>query len=178
MKALVVVDMQKDFCYEDGALYIGDHVKNIFKPLSEVVKTSRGNIPVIFTQDWHRKDDSEFKIWPPHCLAGTRGAEIIDELNPDSEDYFVRKRRYSAFFGTDFDLLLREIGVDELCFSGVVTSICVLHTAVDAFMRGYKITVLKDCTADLTEDSYNFALNHMKNVLKAKIISSDEFLKE
>lgn len=52
---------------------------------------------IIFTMDWHRSDDEEFKIWPKHCIMGTKGAEIVDELNTKEEDYFVRKRRYSAF---------------------------------------------------------------------------------
>ncbi len=178
MEALVIVDLQKDFCYPDGALYIGDHVKKIFGTISKVVKFARGKIPVIFTQDWHRKDDLEFKIWPPHCIAGSKGAEIIDEVEVDKErDYFIKKRRYSAFFETDFDLLLRELNIRKLYFGGVVVSICVLHTAVDAFMRGYQISLLKDCTAGLTDYDYNYALDHFEKVLKAEIITSNEFIK-
>ena len=79
--ALIVIDMQKDFCYPDGSLFGGEHIKNIFEPVNRAVQEAREKMPVIFTQDWHRKDDVEFKIWPPHCIADTRGAEIIDEIS-------------------------------------------------------------------------------------------------
>ena len=177
MDVLLVIDMQKDFCYQNGTLYIGDHVKQIFEPLSGVINKARSKIPIIFTQDWHRRDDPEFKIWKPHCIAGSEGAEIIDELNPKDEDYFIKKRRYTAFFGTDLDLLLRELNVKKIYLSGVVTSVCVLHTAADAFMRGYTLALLKDCTAGLTNYDYEYAIKHMKNVLKAEIITSEEFIK-
>ncbi len=177
MDALIVVDMQKDFCYENGALFIGKHVKSIFEPLRRVVEHARSKgIPVIFTQDWHREDDAEFNIWPKHCIAGSEGAEIIDELNPQPKDYYVRKRRYSAFFGTDLDLTLRELGVRRLFVTGVVTNICVLHTVSDAVLRGYEVVVLKDCTTALSDYDYEYAMKHMENVLRVEIISSEDFL--
>ena len=178
MEALLVVDMQKDFCYADGKLYAGDHVKSIFEPLASVISAARkNNIPVIFTQDWHRDDDVEFKIWPPHCTAGSEGAEIIDELGAEEKDYFVKKRRYSAFFGTDLDLTLRELGVRRLYLTGVLTNICVLHTAGDAVLRGYEVKLLKDCTAALNEYDFNYAVHHMENVLRVDISSSQDFLR-
>jgi nicotinamidase-related amidase len=175
MKSLIVIDMQKDFCYPEGSLYIGDHVKRIFKPVSDVIKTARGKIPVIFTQDWHRPDDSEFKIWKPHCVANTTGAEIIDEIDVKDEDYTIKKRRYSAFFGTDLDLTLRELGVKEIFVIGVVTNICVLHTVADALLRGYKVHVLEDCTTALTDYDLEYGIKHMRDVLNAEIITSEEF---
>jgi len=173
-KALLVIDMQKDFCYPEGALYIGDHVKTIFEPIKKVIELVRGKIPIIFTQDWHRKDDEEFKIWKPHCIENTWGAEVIDELEPSEDDYYIKKRRYSAFFATDLDLTLRELGVKELFVAGVVTNICVLHTVADAVLRGYKVHVLKDCTTALNDYDYEYAIKHMEKVLNANIISSDD----
>ena len=176
MEALIVVDMQKDFCYKDGALYVNG-VERIFEPTRKVIEAARKSMPIIFTQDWHREDDSEFKIWPKHCIMNTRGAEIIDELNPRKEDYFIKKRRYSAFYCTDLDLLLRELNVKRLYICGVVTNICVLHTAGDAVLRGYDVTILRDCTAALSDYEYEYGIRHMKNVFKAEIIDSEEFLK-
>ncbi len=179
MRAVVVVDMQKDFCHPDGALYVGDHVREIFEPTRKVVEFARKNgIPVIFTQDWHREDDPEFEIWPKHCLAGSEGAEVIDELDPKPNDYYVKKRRYSAFFATDLDLTLRELGVKELLICGVVTNICVLHTVADAIMRGYGVTVLEDCVAALSEEDQRYGIRHMREVLRARILKSDELLRE
>ena len=177
MEAVIVVDMQKDFCYPDGALFVGEHVKSIFEPLRRVIDSARAKkIPVIFTQDWHRRDDSEFKIWPPHCIMNTKGAEVIDELNPQEDDYYVKKRRYSAFYGTDLDLTLRELGVKKLYITGVVTNICVLHTASDAVLRNYGVTVVRDCTTALNDYDYEYAMKHMRNVLNVEVVSSEEFL--
>ncbi len=177
MDALVVVDMQKDFCYENGALFIGEHVKEIFEPLKKVIDWARSReIPVIFTQDWHREDDAEFKIWPKHCIAGSEGAEIVEELDPKPNDYYVKKRRYSAFFGTDLDLTLRELRVKRIAVGGVVTNICVLHTVADAIMRGYEVVVLKDCTTALSDYDYEYGIKHMERVLRAEIKTSEEIL--
>ncbi|AIY90686.1 cysteine hydrolase family protein [Geoglobus acetivorans] len=175
--ALVVVDMQKDFCYPDGKLFGGEHLSGIFEPTAKAVREARKKMPVIFTQDWHRKDDPEFDIWPEHCLAASDGAEIIDELEVREEDYIVRKRRYSAFFGTDLDLTLRELGIEKLYITGVLTNICVLHTAGDAVLRGYKVAVIRDCTAALNDYDYEYALKHMENVFNARIITLSDFLR-
>jgi|Deesub1362A_J573_1020465.scaffolds.fasta_scaffold00619_14 nicotinamidase-related amidase len=173
--AVIVVDMQKDFCYPDGSLFAGEHVKEIFSPLRDFIARARKQSLVIFTQDWHRKDDPEFKIWPSHCIMGTEGAEVIDELEARETDYFIRKRRYSAFFSTDLDLVLRENGCRNIVLSGVLTNICVLHTAADAVSRGYEVWLLKDCTKALADYDYEYAINHMENVLNVKITDSSKF---
>ena len=174
--ALIVVDMQKDFCYPDGKLFGGERVTKIFESVVRAVSSAREKMPVIFTQDYHRKDDPEFRIWPEHCVAGTKGAEIIDEIEVKENDYIVRKRRYSAFFGTDLDLTLREFGIERLYLAGVLTNICVLHTAGDAALRGYDVAVIKDCTAALNDYDYEYALKHMENVFSAEITTLNDFL--
>ena len=175
MEALLVVDMQKDFCYKDGALYIPG-AEEIFDATAKVVRWARERMPVIFTQDWHREDDVEFKIWPKHCVMNTAGAEIIDELEPNPDDYYVKKRRYSAFFGTDLDLLLRELEVKRLYVCGVATNICVLHSAGDAVLRGYDVTVIRDCTKALSDYEYEYGLKHMESVFNAKIVESKDLI--
>ncbi len=177
MEALLVIDMQKDFCYEDGALYVPGAEK-IFEPIRRVVEAARATrMPIVFTQDWHRSDDPEFEIWPKHCVMDTRGAEVVDEIGAREDDYYVKKRRYSAFFATDLDLLLRELGVKKLYVCGVVTNICVLHTVGDAVLRGYSVAVLKDCTKALSDYDYEYALRHMENVFRAEMITSDDFVR-
>ncbi|MFN3384442.1 MAG: cysteine hydrolase family protein [Archaeoglobaceae archaeon] len=177
MEALIVVDMQKDFCYRNGALYI-ENAERIFEATKKVVDTARKReMKVIFTQDWHRSDDEEFKIWPKHCIMNTWGAEIIDELKPREEDYFVKKRRYSAFFATDLDLTLRELKVDRVFICGVATNICVLHTAGDAAIRDYKVAIIEDCTKALSDYDQEYAIKHMKSVFNAEILRSEDFVR-
>jgi len=174
MECLVVVDMQKDFCYSDGSLFIGEHAKDTFEPLKMVVERAKGKMPVIYTQDWHRENDAEFRVWPKHCIENSRGAEVIDEL--PKADYYIKKRRYSAFFATDLDLLLRELGVSKIYLAGVATNICVMHTAIDAVQRGYSIAVIKDCTAAIDSYGYEYGLYHMEKILRAEMITSRDFL--
>ncbi len=160
MRALIVVDMQNDFCKVNGSLFLerSQHiVDNVVKAVEDL-KTDY----VIYTQDWHRKDDSEFRIWPEHCLEGSWGAEVIEEL--PKPDYFVKKRRYSAFFMTDLQLLLAEKEIKELILAGVATDVCVMHTAVDAIQYGYKVTILKDCTAGTNKENEAFALKHLESI--------------
>jgi len=80
MKALFVIDMQNDFAKKGGALYFDGADKIIPFVLNLIEKYKSQNLPIIFTQDWHKEDDKEFEIWPKHCIKNTYGAEIIDEI--------------------------------------------------------------------------------------------------
>jgi nicotinamidase-related amidase len=165
VKALLIIDMLKDFLEREGALCIGD-TKNIVANLSSRLQEQRAQGgPVIYIMDRHRPGDAEFEMFPPHCLAGARGGEVVDELAPREGDFMVYKRRYSAFFGTDLDLTLRELGVTELELAGVCTQICVLYTAADARMLNYKVTVRSDCVASFDPEAHEFALKEMAKTL-------------
>jgi len=137
----------------------------------------RKKLPVIYVCDSHIKGvDYELKIWGEHAIKDSWGAKIIDELAPGSEDHVVHKRRYSGFFETDLDLLLRELKADTLVLTGVSTNICVQHTAADAFFRNYKIIVVSDATAAFTNEAHEQALQYMKEIYKADILSTKEAL--
>ena len=102
-RALLVIDMLRDFLDEDGALSIGDArqiIRNVAKRTEEW--RSSGN-PVIYILDRHLPDDAEFKMFPPHCLAGERGGEVVDELAP-REGHQNLQAALQRFFGTDLDL--------------------------------------------------------------------------
>lgn len=169
-KALLVIDMLNDFLDKDGALSIGDS-KRIIENVSGRVKENRlnGNT-IIYIMDRHLPQDAEFKMFPKHCLKGDKGAEITKELTPEEGDYQIFKRRYSAFFGTDLDLTLRELGITELELCGVCTQICVLYTAADARMLNYDVTVLKDSVDSFDKAAHKFALEEMEKTLGVKII--------
>ncbi|MYE27442.1 MAG: cysteine hydrolase, partial [Chloroflexi bacterium] len=79
-----------------------------------------------------------------HCLAGSWGAEVVDELPVEASDIVIPKRRYSGFFQTTLDLTLRERGIDTVIVTGVVTNICVRSTVHDAFFLRYKVLVPED----------------------------------
>jgi len=173
--AVLVVDMQKDFCYEDGALFVGDAVRRIIPNIKALLEDARiKGLPLIFTQDWHSPEDDEFAVWGRHCVEYTRGAELIDELAEVEERAFVvRKTRYTAFFETELEAHLREKGIKKLIIVGVATNICVLHTAIDASLRGFEIIIPEDCVAALSDYGQEYSLYHIKNVLKGIVTSSD-----
>jgi len=176
--AIVVVDMQKDFCYEKGALFIGKSAKEIIPKVKELLeRASLAEILTIFTQDWHEEDDEELNLWPKHCVKRSEGAEIVNELaNFAEKSEIVRKHRYSAFFETDLEEILHRNGIKTLVIVGVATNICVMHTASDAFMRGFSVVVPHDCTATVGEYEQNYALYHIKKVLCGKVLPSDRIL--
>ncbi len=175
--ALLVIDMLNDFVKGSlkipGAERIVDNIKVL------VDEFRRLNLPVIYVCDSHIKGvDQELKIWGDHAIRGTWGAQVIDELKPDERDFIVLKRRYSGFFQTDLELLLKELEVDTVVLTGVSTDICVQHTAADAFFRGYKIVVVEDATAAFTDEHHRNALEYMKRVYKARIIQTRQLLEE
>jgi len=169
-KALLVIDMLNDFVKPDGALYIGEAAQRVAKEVEAIIdKARREGMPVIYICDNHRADDAEFNMFKPHCVKGTKGAEIVEELAPQPGDYIIPKRRYSAFFGTDLDATLREMGVSELVLVGVCTNICVLYTAADARMLNYDVTVVRNAVASFSQEAHEFALKEMESTLGVKV---------
>lgn len=172
---MLVIDMINDFV--SGALG-SERALRIIAPLRELIRWSReGRIPVIYVSDAHLpKVDREFEVWPSHALEGSWGAEIIEELRPEKGDYHLKKRRYSAFYATGLDLLLRELGVDTVILTGLVTNICIQHTAADAFFRGYRVVIPRDCVEAPTQEEQDAALRYMERVYGAKVVSSKELV--
>jgi nicotinamidase-related amidase len=163
--------MLKDFIDKEGVLYVGHSGEAIVPFVRQKIQEFREQKePAIFICDNHQKDDREFEMFPPHCIAGTPGSDIIRELDVKNDDKIIRKRRYSAFFGTDLDLFLREKGIDELYLVGVCTNICVLYTAADARNLGYKVNVYRDGVASFDEESHKFALKEMEKTLGCMIL--------
>lgn len=169
--AVVVVDMQNDFVRKEGKLYVPD-AESTISPIKQLITKARDSgAHVIYTQDWHLKDDPEFKIWGEHAVAGSWGAEIVDELKPEKDDYVVKKLRYDAFFGTSLDYYLQVKGIDTLVVTGTVANICVLHTAGSAALRWYNIVVPTDGISAITEFDYYATLRQVDFLYKGKITS-------
>lgn len=154
MAALVVVDVQRDFC-PGGALGVrrGDEV---IKPLNRVISAFRdGGLPVIFTRDWHPVNHCSFieqgGVWPSHCVAGTPGAEFHPDLLVPPGSTVVSKatapdsEAYSGFQGTELEAGLRRFGTKELVIGGLATDYCVKQTCLDGLARGFKVEVMADC---------------------------------
>lgn len=173
--AVLVVDMLNDFV--TGALKC-DRGLAIVPKTAELLDGCRAkDVPVIFCNDAHLKDiDHELKLWGDHAIAGTFGAEVIPELKLCEKDYVVPKRRYSGFFHTDLELLLRELGVDTVIMTGLHTHMCVRHTSADAYQNGFDVVVAKDATDSFTEEDYQYGLKYLKDTYGAEISDVDSIL--
>ena len=171
--AILVVDMLNDFV--TGALKC-DRGLAIVPKTAELLDAARSSgVHVIFCNDAHVKGvDHELKLWGDHAIAGTKGAEVIPELNQSESDYTVPKRRYSGFFHTDLDLLLHELGVDTVILTGLHTHMCVRHTAADAYCLGYDIVVASDATDSFTQEDYDYGIKYLKDVYGAQVCTVNE----
>ena len=98
-----------------------------------------------------------------------QGAQVVKELTPAPGERVMPKRRFSAFFGTDLDLWLREQGIEEVRIVGVCTNICVLYSAADARMRGYEVSVPENAVASFDQRAHEGALRELADVLKAHV---------
>ena len=173
--AILVVDMLNDFV--TGALAC-DRGKAIVPATARLLDAARkAGVPVIFCNDAHLPGiDRELEIWGDHAIAGTPGAQVIPQLNASAGDYIVPKRRYSGFFQTDLDILLRELGVRTVVMTGLHAHMCVRHTSADAFQLGYKVVVAKEATDSFTEEDYVNGLAYLKTCYGADAFSNEELI--
>ena len=167
---VLVVDMLVGFLEDGHNLYCGDEARRIIPNVQRLIESeqSKGS-EVVFICDTHDPDDLEFKVFPVHCVRGTREAEVIPELAGYQGDV-VRKRRYSAFFETDMAERLERLAPDKVIICGVCTDICVMHTAADARNRDYEVEVPVDCVASFDQRAHANALEHMEKILGAQLV--------
>ncbi|OIO20650.1 nicotinamidase [Candidatus Micrarchaeota archaeon CG11_big_fil_rev_8_21_14_0_20_47_5] len=176
-KAIIIVDMLNDFVTGSLKCERAEKIIPNIKKLAEAAR--KAGTPVIYSNDAHIKEiDGEFSVWGEHALAGTKGAEVIPELSPVSGDFIIPKRRYSGFFCTEMDMLLRELKTEEVIICGLHTHLCVRHTSADAFFLGYKITVPSDCVDSFTDADHFGGLEYLKMAYKARITTADEMIGE
>lgn len=171
--AVIVIDMLEDFI--SGALKC-ERAAAIVPETARMLSAARAaGVPVIFCCDAHRKGiDRELGLWGEHAIAGTAGAQVASALKPEAGDFVVTKRRYSAFFGTELDLLLRELGAETLILAGIQAHICVQHTAADAYFRGYKIVLAEGLVEAFTKELADGALRFMTEMYGAAILPVGE----
>lgn len=186
--AVIVIDLQNDFCHSEGDMaksgrdvsLMQQAAHNTQKFLPQVRKRK---VPVIFVRAVHNYWTSS-PAWmrkrgekgSSTCMEGSWGEKFF-VVQPGEGEAIVTKHRYSAFIGTDLDLILRSQGIQTLILTGVGTNVCVESTARDGFQMDYDIVLLSDCTGSSTEESHNRALEvlgqhfgyvvNSKNVIEA-----------
>jgi ureidoacrylate peracid hydrolase len=189
----VVVDMQNDFCSQDGAYhrndpqtYQVDAVKEMIPRLQYFLKEIRNKeVPIVFVKtfidDQGRDAGIYVKARPFILKEGLRrnvwGGEIIDELKPSKDDFIVEKTRYSAFYNTNMEVVLRSLKGETLFFTGVATNVCVESSIRDAFFRDYQCILVEDCCKAWNEESHQAAI---RNIIHGfgMVMAAEEVLDE
>lgn len=143
-----------------------------------IVKAARAcNVPVIHACDAHIPGlDKEIELWGEHGIAGTEDARPLDALELAESDYIIEKRRYDAFFQTDLDLTLRELGVDTIIAVGADTNICVLQTLAGAYFRCYRTIVASDATATFLIGTQEYALDYFTRCYDSRVVDTSRVL--
>jgi len=155
MKALIIVDVQNDFC-EGGALAVkgGDELaKRIGKLLPDLRKRYDA---IIFTQDWHIDPGVHFETWPVHCMAETPGADFHPDLGVRLGDWVIRKGQYdegySGFSNPALEQALDFLSIEDVDVCGIAREYCVSETATDAVYLGYRVQILHELSVGVHDE--------------------------
>jgi nicotinamidase-related amidase len=177
--ALLIIDMQNDVV---DKLPLS---KKIIPGLKEVLEQFRSTKkPVFHIRRSYRADGTDvelprleqFKKSGFRVVEGTSGAEIIEELKPIPEEYVIIKNRWSGFYQSPLDMLLRRLQVKTVVITGIQTPNCVRTTAFDAIALDFDTILLKDCSAAASEDIHDYNCVDMANI-GVKIMMRSEFMK-
>jgi nicotinamidase-related amidase len=179
-KALIVIDYTNDFVATDGKLTCGKPAQEIEERIVALTTQflEQGD-SVVMAVDGHWENDPyhpETRLFPPHNIVGTSGRQLYGQLHSlylqnIDKIHWMDKTRYSAFAGTDLEIWLRARGITEIHLAGVCTDICVLHTAVDAYNKGFEIVVHQDAVQSFDPNGHTWALNHFRQTLGAKVVA-------
>jgi nicotinamidase-related amidase len=169
--ALLIIDMQNDFVLEGAPLKVVQ-ARSVVPKIYEVLAGFRKKrLPVFHILRVHRKDGSDVEITRqelfrkhPFAVEGTHGAAVIEELAPLPGEYVIPKIRMSAFIGTELDLMLRNIGIEELVVTGIQTPNCVRTTVFDAIAYNYPVVLVEDAVGAQSDEIHKANVRDMENI--------------
>lgn len=184
--ALIVIDIQASTFIDDSTERAIPNMvgfkERMLKARVAIDKARECDIPVIFIQEIHRKDLIDFGREldgdeDVHCLDDNPATDIaIKEMGFKANDYLVPKRRYSSFYGTDLEILLKGLKVDTLILVGALTDVCVHYTFVDAHQGDYFCRVIEDCIGGSSIEAHQASLKAMEYLQTGAIRTLDEAL--
>ncbi|MCB4457986.1 cysteine hydrolase family protein [Leisingera sp. McT4-56] len=185
--AVIVIDIQKSTFApipddERSIAHMPDYAERMARTKVVIDKAREKGIPVVFIQEIHRANQIDFgreldgdeEI---HCLDSNPLTDFAEEeLGMRPDDYRISKRRYSAFYGTDLEILLRGLKAETLILTGGLTDVCVHYTFVDGHQGDYFCRVVEDCVAGSSIEAHNASLKAMEYLQHGAIRSIDEVL--
>jgi nicotinamidase-related amidase len=181
--ALVVIDVQKAAVMDGdfGIPLMPGGAERVARTIELVDAARAAGVPPIFIQEVHKPTLIDFGreldgTETVHCLEGDEATELAPGLEPRRDEYHIRKRRYSAFFATELELVLKSYGVDTLLLVGGLTDVCVHYTFADAHQHDYHCRVVTDCVGGSSQAAHDAALEAMRYLQRDCWVTSDEVL--
>ena len=185
--AIIVVDIfESDFseerAFSEGIPSMEGNIQRMRTAADFIKKGRQLDIPIIVIHEVHRKDGIDFGreldgAEGIHCIEDPENPQLpIKGIGMTSKDYIVYKRRYSAFFSTDLEILLKGLGVNTLIFVGGMTDVCIHYTFVDGHQRDYYCRVLEDCVSGTSIEAHESALNAMRYLQAGSVLSSTKMI--
>jgi len=184
--ALIVIDIQASTFIDDSdersIPNMPGYRDRMLEARKLIDKAHEKNVPVVFIQEAHRDDMSDFGreldgAETVHCLEGDAGTDFaFKEMDMRPSDYYIKKRRYSSFFGTDLEILLKGLKAETLILCGGLTDVCVHYTFVDAHQSDYFCRVVEECVAGSSLQAHDYALKAMEYLQTGAVRSLNETL--
>jgi ureidoacrylate peracid hydrolase len=183
--ALLVVDVQNDFCHEEGGFgKLGVDLGPIHQAVTSLLRlideARRVKLPVIFIRT-HHDESNNSEAWLTRSTHRARGKEICEtgswgaefyRVQPSPNEVVIIKHRYSGFVGTTLEVVLRSLQRRSVLVTGVATNVCVESTARDAFMRDYHVVVVEDCTAAATKEEHDASHHNIRRYF-GRVVDSE-----
>ncbi|MCK5629753.1 MAG: cysteine hydrolase [Nanoarchaeota archaeon] len=175
--ALIIIDMLNDF-FKDAPMKNKKLV--LSKKINELIEISKQkNVPIIFIRQEFKKDLSDgflfmIKRNEKTTIKGTKGAQILSEINQNNDDIIITKKRFSAFYKTKLDNLLKIKKIDSLIIAGIFTHSCVRQTTIDAYQRDFNIILAKECIDSWDKKHHKITLDYLNYGLMMPLLSNNQ----
>jgi len=181
---LLVIDIQKSafMDYKAGIPHMPEYHENMERAKRVVDAAHDADIPIIFFQEIHRRNKIDYGreldgTEDIHCLEGEPGTPVAaEEMDMRDTDYFIHKRRYSVFFGTETEILLKGLNAKTLIMVGGMTDVCVHYSFADGHQHDYYCRVVSDCVGGTSPAAHEASLNAMEYLQEGANISADDII--
>lgn len=182
---LIVVDIQGGSGStppgEGGIPIMGGRAERAPRQLALVEQARAAGVPVVFIQEVHKPSLVDIGreldgVEGPHCIEGEDGTELASWLLPLPEEFLIRKRRYSAFFGTELEIVLKAYKAETLILIGGLTDVCIHYTFVDAHQHDYRVRVVQDAVGGSSEKAHTAALEAISYLQRDALVDAGDIL--
>lgn len=182
---LIVVDIQggsgQSAPGEGGIPIMGGRSERAPRQLALVEAARAAGVPVVFIQEVHKPSLVDIGreldgVEGPHCIEGDDGTELASWLLSKPEEFLIRKRRYSAFFGTELEIVLKAYKAETLILIGGLTDVCIHYTFVDGHQHDYRVRVVRDAVGGSSERAHAASLEAVEYLQRDALVDTADVL--